>query len=74
MRHSPASMAAGPAEPALRRAEDQDRIVQGLNGVVVRRLFAAGLDLEIVLGLIGDYRASSDVCRAIDAEGRSQGV
>ena len=66
MRHPPASMAAGSAETTLRRAEDQDRIVQGLNDVVVRRLFAAGMDLEIVLGLIGDYRASSEVCRAID--------
>ena len=61
-----ASVAAGSAEATLRRAEDQDRIAQGLNGVVVRRLFAAGLDLEIALGLIGDDRASSEVCRAID--------
>ena len=59
-------MAAGSAETTLRRAEDQDRIVQVLNDVVVRRLFAAGLDLEIVFGLTGDYRASSEVCRAID--------
>ena len=66
MRHPPAGMAAGSAETTLRPAEDQDRIVQGLNDVVVRRLFAAGLDLEIVLGLIGDYRASSEVCHAID--------
>ncbi len=61
-----ASVAAGSAEATLRRAEDQDRIAQGLNGVVVRRLFAAGLDLEIALGLIDDDRASSEVCRAID--------
>lgn len=61
-----ASVAAGSAEVTLRRAEDQDRIAQGLNGVVVRRLFAAGLDLEIALGLIDDDRASSEVCRAID--------
>ena len=54
------------AEMARRRIDDHDRIAQGLNDVVVRRLFAAGLDLEIVLGLIGDYRASSEVCRAID--------
>ena len=66
MPRAAASVAAGSAEVTLRRAEDQDRIAQGLNGVVVRRLFAAGLDLEIALGLIDDDRASSEVCRAID--------
>jgi phage baseplate assembly protein W len=33
---------------------------------VVRRLFAAGLDLEAVVGLIGDHRASGKICHAID--------
>ena len=66
MPRAAASVAAGSAEVTLRRAEDQDRIAQGLNGVVVRRLFAAGLDLEIALGLIDDDRASSEVCGAID--------
>ena len=54
------------AEMTRRLIDDHDRIAQGLNDVVVRRLFAAGLDLEVVLGLIGDHRASSKVCHAID--------
>ena len=54
------------AEMTRRLIDDHDRIALGLNDVVVRRLFAAGLDLEVVLGLIGDHRASRKVCHAID--------
>jgi hypothetical protein len=36
--------------------EDHDRIAQRMNDVVVRRIFAAGLDLQAGLGLIGDHR------------------
>ena len=54
------------AEMTRRLIDDHDRIAHDLNDVVVRRLFAAGLDLEVVLGLIGDHRASSKVCHAID--------
>lgn len=44
----------------------RDQMTQALNDVVVRRLFAAGLDLEAVVGLIGDHRASGKICHAID--------
>ena len=56
----------GSAETTRHLIDDRDPIAQALNDVLVRRLFAAGLDLEVVLGLIGDHRASSKVCHAID--------
>jgi hypothetical protein len=65
----PASGPAGPAgdspETLLRLAEDQDRIAEGLNDIVVRRLFSAGLALEAALGLIGEHRAAGKIEHAI---------
>jgi signal transduction histidine kinase len=49
----------------LRLAEDHDRIAQGLNDIVVHRLFAAGLDLQAALGLLGDHRAATKIYHAI---------
>ena len=46
--------------------EEHDRIAQGMNDVVVRRIFAAGLDLQAALGLTGDHRAASKIWHAID--------
>jgi hypothetical protein len=57
--------AAVSAELARSRAEDYDRIAQGLNDVVVRRIFAAGLDLHAALGLIGDHRGAGKIYHAI---------
>ncbi|MGE5290598.1 MAG: histidine kinase [Micromonosporaceae bacterium] len=48
-------------------SEDRDRIAQDLNDVVVNRLFAAGLDLEAALGLIGDQRVAGHIGRAAGA-------
>jgi hypothetical protein len=53
------------AELILRLIEDHDRIAQGVNGVVIRRLFAAGLELESAVELIGEHRATPKVCHAI---------
>jgi signal transduction histidine kinase len=47
-------------------SEDHDRIAQGMNDAVVRRIFAAGLDLQAALGLIGDQRVASKIYHAID--------
>jgi hypothetical protein len=47
-------------------AKDHDRIAQGINDVVVRRIFTAGLDLHAALGLIGDHRGASKIWHAID--------
>ena len=46
--------------------EDHDRIAQGINNVVVHRIFAAGLDLQAALGLIGDHRGAGKIYHAID--------
>lgn len=58
--------AAGAAEQTRYLTEDRDRIAQGINDVVVRRIFAAGLDLQAALGLIGEHRAAVKICHAID--------
>jgi hypothetical protein len=57
--------AADSPETALRLAEDHDRIAERLSDVVARRIFAAGLDLNAALGLIGDDRAAARVRHAI---------
>jgi signal transduction histidine kinase len=57
--------AAGSAEAAWYLTEDHDRIARGLNDLVVYRLFAAGLDLEAALGLIGDHRGAGKIHHAI---------
>ncbi|HXS61319.1 MAG TPA: hypothetical protein VN767_00490 [Streptosporangiaceae bacterium] len=48
------------------QAEDRERIAAGSNDVVVRRLLAAGLDLQDALGLLGDHPASAKICHARD--------
>jgi len=49
----------------LRPAQDRDRIAEGMNDIVMGRLFFAGLALEAVAGLIGDHRAAGKVQEAI---------
>ncbi len=51
--------------PALRLAQERDRIAASVNDVVVRRVFAAGLGLESALALMGDHRAAGKVRQAI---------
>jgi hypothetical protein len=57
--------AVSPAVAMLRMVEDHDRIARGLNDIVVRRLFAAGLDLHAALGILGDHRAADRISHAI---------
>jgi Histidine kinase len=56
----------GPAEVILSQAEDRERIAQGLNDVVVRRLLTTGQDLQTTLGLIGDHPAGGKIRHAMD--------
>ena len=61
------TVAADSAELTRRLTEDHDRIAREINDdVVIHRIFAAGLDLQAALGLIGDQRAASKICHAID--------
>jgi two-component system, NarL family, sensor histidine kinase DevS len=53
------------AEMTLHPAQDRDQIAAGITGIVVSRLFAAGLALEAVAGPIGDHRAAGKVQQAI---------
>jgi signal transduction histidine kinase len=63
---SSSSMTAAPAELSRYLAEDHDRIAKGLNDVVIHRIFAAGLDLQAALGLIGDHAGAGKISHAID--------
>ncbi len=57
---------AAPARTILNLAEDRERIDLVLNDVVVRRLFTAGLDLQAVLGVMGDDPMSGKIRHAVD--------
>ena len=57
--------AAGTAGPSRELAGERDRIAQRLTDVVVHRLFAAGLDLQAALGLIGDHPGADRIGHAI---------
>lgn len=57
--------AAGSPEMMLLLIQDPDRIAAGLNDIVLRRLFSAGLALEAALGLMGEHRAAGRIQHAI---------
>jgi Histidine kinase len=57
---------AGDAEAIVYLADDHERIALGLNDVVVHRLFAASLDLQAALGLLGEHRATDKIHHAVD--------
>jgi hypothetical protein len=61
-----ASVGSGAAEVIRYLTEDHDRIAQRMNDVVVRRIFAAGLDLHVALGLIGDHSGAGKIYHALD--------
>jgi hypothetical protein len=56
----------GTAEVTRYLTEDRDRIAQRMNDIVVRWIFAAGLDLQTALALIGDHSGASKVYHALD--------
>ena len=58
-------VAGGSAAKVERPTVDHDQITQNLNDVVTHRLFAAGFDLHVALGLIGDHRAIGTIHHAI---------
>lgn len=65
VRGSPALNAGDPAEVILRLAQEHDRIAVGMNEIVVRRLFSAGLCLQSALGLMDGHLAAGKVQEAI---------
>lgn len=58
--------ATGPAEAIPGQAGNRERIAAGLDDVVVRHLFTAGLDLQAALGLMGDHPASGKISHAAE--------
>ncbi len=52
-------------EMALRLVQERDRIAEGLNDLVMRRLFSAALSLEMALGLMGDHPGAGKIRDAI---------
>jgi signal transduction histidine kinase len=61
-----APTAISPADVTRYLLEDRDRIAQHMNDVVIQRIFAAGLTLQLALGLAGDQRCAREICRAVD--------
>ena len=53
------------AEVMLRLAQEHDRIAAGMNDIVVRRLFSAGLCLQTALGLMDGHPAAAKVQQAV---------
>ena len=53
------------AEVILRLMQDRDRIAEGMNDLVVHRLFSAGLALETALGLIGGHPGARKIHEAM---------
>ncbi len=53
------------AEASRLLAEDHVRIAHGLNDIVVRRLFSAGLDLQAALSLISDQHVAGKIERVL---------
>ena len=53
------------AAATLVLASERDRIAVGMNDIVLRRLFSAGLLLETALGLMGHHPAGGKVQEAI---------
>jgi hypothetical protein len=46
--------------------EDHDELAQLMTDIVVRRIFAASLDLQGVLSLIGEHKGAGQIQHAID--------
>jgi signal transduction histidine kinase len=65
VRGSPARAADDVARVTLQVVHDRDRIASGLNDVVVRRLFSAGLALEMAMQLMGDHQAVANAQQAL---------
>jgi hypothetical protein len=63
---APEGGAAAPAKAIPDLVEDRERIALALNDVVVRRLFTAGLDLQAVLGVMGDDPMGGKICHAVN--------
>jgi hypothetical protein len=64
-RDPPRGRPGDPAEVTLRLVQEHDRIAEGMNDIVVHRLFSAGLCLETALGLMGDHPGAAKVQDAI---------
>ena len=64
-RRDPPPGSAGDWAEALLLVQDRDRIAAGMNDLVVRRLFAAGLALETAVGLMGGHPGAGKIQEAI---------
>ena len=63
---APAAISAADVSLTRYLIEDHDRIALRMNNVVIRRMFSAGLDLQLALGLVGDQRGAREICHALD--------
>jgi hypothetical protein len=64
-RDPPPGRAGDRADVMLLLVQDRDRIAGDMTDLVVRRLFSAGLALEMALGLMGDHPGAVKVQDAV---------
>ena len=64
-RDPPPGRAGDWADVTLRLVQDRDRIAEGMNDLVVHRLFSVGLALETALGLMGGHPGAGKVHEAV---------
>jgi signal transduction histidine kinase len=64
-RDPPPGRAGDRADVMLLLVQDRDRIAGDMTDLVVRRLFCAGLALEMALGLLGDHPGAGKVQDAV---------
>ena len=62
----PAHGSVSPSGPSPSPRDSHDQMAARMNDIVIRRIFAAGLDLQAALGLIGDHRAAGKIGHASD--------
>ena len=54
------------AQVIVRLVEDRERIAEGLNDLLVYRLFSAGLSLQAALGMLRDHPAAGRIWDAVN--------
>jgi anti-anti-sigma factor len=63
---APAAVESESPQVLIQLAEDRDRIAEGMNDLLVTRLFSAGLSLHAALGILGDHPAAGRIWDAVN--------
>jgi hypothetical protein len=63
---APAAVESESPQVLIQLAEDRDRIAEGMNDLLVTRLFSAGLSLHAALGILGDHPVAGRIWDAVN--------